>query len=99
MENKKSKNIDIIKIILIIVGGVLLISGLLYSVTSRVFSFSSIEEYVGGDAYNAIIESSIRGGEIAGAMICKTLYICTGVITMALGLLKNKSNNLSNDEN
>lgn len=36
------------------------------------------KEYVGGDAYNYIIEASIRGGEIAGAMVTKAIYIVFG---------------------
>lgn len=84
----------IIVMILIMTGGlVLLIIGLTYKIPSRSFNFYGIKEYVGGDAYNAIIESSIRGGEISGAMVTKALYICTGIITISLsavGLKKKK---------
>lgn len=90
MENKEKKKIDIIMIILLIIGAILLIVGLSYNIPSREFSFYGIKEYVGGDAYNGIIESSIRGGEIAGATIAKAIYICSGIITMSLGCLRIK---------
>lgn len=81
------KGINILMLIVMIVGIVLLIIGLSYEIPSRTFSFYGIEKYVGGDAYNAIIESSIRGGEISGAMISKAVYICSGIITMSIGAL------------
>lgn len=84
----QKKTDDTIKIVLIIVGIILIMYGFLYEIPSRIFSFDEIVKYVGGDAYNAIIESSIRGGEIAGAMITKTLCVCTGLIITALGCLK-----------
>lgn len=80
-----SKNIIMmIATIVIIAGLILLIVGIKYDVPNRKFTFRTLEEYVGGDAYNAMIEASIRGGEIAAA---KTIYICSGTITMAIGLL------------
>ena len=83
-----SKNIiTMIAIIVIIAGLILLIVGIKYDVPNRKFSFRTLEEYVGGDAYNAMIEASIRGGEIAAAKTSKTIYICSGIITMAIGLL------------
>lgn len=85
VETKKS--INVLMLIVMIVGAILLIVGLSYSVPSRVFSFYDLKEYVGGDAYNAIIESSLRGGEISGAMISKAVYICGGIITMSIGAL------------
>ena len=85
VETKKS--INVLMLIVMIVGAILLIVGLSYSVPSRVFSFYDLKEYVGGDAYNVIIESSLRGGEISGAMISKAVYICGGIITMSIGAL------------
>lgn len=94
MEQEKSKkSLDIIMIIILIIGAILLIKGLSYEIPSREFSFYGIKEYVGGDAYNGIIESSIRGGEISGATSAKAIYICSGIITMALGLLRVKPKN------
>ena len=74
-------------IIVMVVGAIFILLGLLSDIPSRTFSFYTIEKYVGGDAYNAIIESSIRGGEIAAAIITRTMLVCTGVITMAIGAL------------
>lgn len=83
-----SKNIIMaIATIVVIAGLILLIVGIKYDVPNRKFSFRTLEEYVGGDAYNAMIEASIRGGEIAAAKTSKTIYICCGIITMAIGLL------------
>lgn len=81
------KVIMTIATIVIIAGLILLIVGIKYDVPNRKFSFRTLEEYVGGDAYNAMIEASIRGGEIAAAKTSKTIYICSGTITMAIGLL------------
>ncbi len=47
--------------------------------------------YVGGDAYNYIIESSIVGGEIAGGKTSKTICftnVAIGLLITSLGLLK-----------
>ena len=81
------KVIMTIATIVIIAGLILLIVGIKYDVPNRKFSFRTLEEYVGGDAYNAMIEASIRGGEIAAAKTSETIYICSGTITMAIGLL------------
>ena len=43
-------------------------------------------EYVGGDAYNYIIEASLRGGEIAGAKTAKAIYFTAAGILFALSL-------------
>ncbi|MBR2571700.1 MAG: hypothetical protein IKE30_06175, partial [Clostridia bacterium] len=43
-------------------------------------------EYVGGDAYNFIIEASLRGGEIAGAYASKALYLGFSGILFVLSL-------------
>lgn len=49
--------------------------------------YSVIEEYVGGDAYNYIIGASLVGGEIAGAMAQKAVFISFGLLIFVLGLL------------
>lgn len=44
----------------------------------------SVPDYVGGDAYNYIIEASLRGGEISGAMVTKTIcFAVSGVFLLA----------------
>lgn len=93
------KNIIFVAAIVVIAGLVLLIVGLNYDIPSKKFYFSSIEEYVGGDAYNAMIEASLRGGEIAAAKISKTMYICGGIITMAIGILIEVSGTAKKEEN
>ena len=80
----------IINLIVVIIGLILLIKGLTYEVPSREFSFYTIKEYVGGDAYNAIIESSIRGGEISGSIVAKAIYTCSGIFIMISSILKVK---------
>lgn len=49
--------------------------------------YSSIEEYVGGDAYNYIIGASLVGGKIAGAKAQKAIFISAGLLIVALGAL------------
>jgi len=55
-------------------------------------------EYVGGDAYNFIIEAGIRGGEISGATtsraiyasaatIARSVYISAGMLSIAIGAI------------
>ena len=89
----KNKTNDAIMKLLIVGGIILVIIGIAQEIPSRELSFSTLNEYVGGDAYNAIIEASIKGGEIAGAMITKALYICSGFIITALGCSKIRNNN------
>ena len=91
------RNIMFVASIVIIAGLILFIVGLNYEIPNRKFYFSSIEEYVGGDAYNAMIEASIRGGEIAAAKTSKTIY--SGIITMAIGILIKVSGTAKKEEN
>lgn len=49
--------------------------------------YSSIEEYVGGDAYNYIIGASLIGGEIAGAKAQKAIFISVGALITCIGIL------------
>lgn len=75
----------IIGLIIVIVGVVLLSHDA--NIPSDTFYFSSVKSYVGGDAYNAMIEASIRGGKIAGAMAESSIYKVAGIITMCLGAI------------
>lgn len=75
----------IVGIIIIIAGFILLLHNT--NIPSDIFYFSSIKTYVGGDAYNAMIEASIRGGKIAGAMAESAIYKVSGIITMCLGAI------------
>ena len=49
--------------------------------------YSSIEEYVGGDAYNYIIGASLIGGEIAGMIAAKTICITVGILIVCIGTI------------
>ena len=51
-------------------------------------------EYVGGDAYNFMIEASLRGGEISGAKAARAIYFATAGILLVLSI-----SFLSKDEN
>lgn len=58
--------------------------------------FSSIDEYVGGDAYNYEIGASLVAGKMAGAIVSKTIFVVSGAICVCFGitmniLLKNKN--------
>lgn len=75
-------------IICLAIGIVLLIAGLRVSVPSDYISSYSMKEYVGGDAYNFIIEASLRGGRIAGALITKCVYIAVGLLISCMAAMK-----------
>ena len=91
MKNIETKKRDVVTIILFAVGAILILMALSIEIPSNEFSFVDIKEYVGGDAYNAMIEASIRSGEIAGARISKAVYMCSGIIVMAISSLRSKN--------
>ena len=86
--NNIFNNLDVISIILIVVGIILLIAGIATKIPDKEFSFYTITKYVGGDAYNAIIESSLRGG-----IITKAVYVTGGLIISAIGINRIKISN------
>lgn len=49
--------------------------------------YSSIDEYVGGDAYNFIIGASLISGQVSGAMTQKAIYVTGGVMLICAGLM------------
>lgn len=59
--------------------------------------YSSIDEYVGGDAYNYIIGASLVAGKTAGAMASKSIFIVGGAICVCFGLtlMKQQKNTLN----
>lgn len=62
--------------------------------------YSSIDEYVGGDAYNYIIGATLVAGKIAGIMTTKAIFIVGGAICICFGLtlmFMNKKETLVND--
>lgn len=48
-------------------------------------SYSAIDEYVGGDAYNYIIGATLVAAKITGAMTARAIFIVGGLICFALG--------------
>lgn len=48
--------------------------------------YSSIDEYVGGDAYNFIIGASLVGGKIAGTIAAKAVAMVGGAICICFGV-------------
>lgn len=97
MEQRNKNLTETITKLLIIGGLILIFIGLIYNIPSREIVNSSLKEYYKGDAYNGIVEASIRSGEISSAIISKTIYICSGLIIMSLGLFKIKSVGIDKD--
>lgn len=50
------------------------------------YGANRMTEYVGGDAYNYIIEASLRGGEIAGAYITRAIYFAVAALLVVISL-------------
>lgn len=48
--------------------------------------YSSIDEYVGGDAYNYIIGASLVAGKMSGAITAKAVFIAGGAVCLCLGV-------------
>ena len=69
--------------------------------------YSTIDEYVGGDAYNYIIGASLVAGKTAGAMASKAICFVGGAVCCGLSLTikalgkedTSEDNNAANDEN
>lgn len=59
--------------------------------------YTTIDEYVGGDAYNYIIGASLVAGKISGTMTTKAVFIVGGTLCLCLGttlaLLTKRENN------
>ena len=85
---KKTVLSNIIPVGCLVVGIIMFVVGLGISIPSDYISSYSMVEYVGGDAYNFIIEACLRGGEIAAAQICKCIYIVGGLIISCISALK-----------
>ncbi len=84
-DNTQSKSLlKRISTIVVILGILFFTIGIFYQVPDREIPYD-YEEYVGGDAYNMIIEASIRGGEIAGTKTSKTIYTIFGVSLISIG--------------
>lgn len=48
--------------------------------------YSSIDEYVGGDAYNYIIGATLVAGKITGAMATQAIYMVGGMLCLCFGI-------------
>ncbi len=48
--------------------------------------YSSIDEYVGGDAYNFIIGASLVAGRVSGAMTVKGIFVVGGLLCLCFGM-------------
>ncbi len=73
----------------IILSAVFLVLGFISSTPDKYiksYGDNKMYEYVGGDAYNYIIEASLRGGEIAGAKTAKATYFSVAGILFVLSL-------------
>lgn len=51
------------------------------------WGYKAMHEYVGGDAYNYIIEASLRGGEISGAYTQRAIYYAAAAVLGLISLL------------
>ena len=85
---KKTVLSNIIPVACLAIGIILLIVGMGMHIPSDYISSYSMIEYVGGDAYNFIIEACLRGGHIAGAQITKGVYIAIGLLIACVSVLK-----------
>lgn len=73
----------------IILAAILLVLGFVSKTPDKYiksYGDDKMYEYVGGDAYNYIIEASLRGGEIAGAKTAKAIYFAAAGILFVLSL-------------
>ena len=92
----KTKKIDLKRTVLsnvipvacLAIGITLIIVGTGIRVPSDYISSYTMTEYVGGDAYNFIIESGIRGGQIAGAQITTGIYTAVGLLIACVSAMK-----------
>ena len=48
--------------------------------------YSSIDEYVGGDAYNYIIGATLVAGKISGIITAKAVFLVGGIFCLCLGI-------------
>ena len=72
--------------VILLIGIVFMIVGFSVKVPDRYINSWRMEEYVGGDAYNFIIEANLRGNEISAAENRKTVFISTGALMICVGL-------------
>ena len=86
-----------ISLIVMAAGAILLLIGLCLTVPSdqlttleslaKYDSYSYVESYINGDAYNYIIAGSLIGGRIAGTLALKGGLISVGTLIVCIGLI------------
>jgi len=76
-----------IAVIGLLLGIGFVIIGFTVEIPSRQINTYSVEQYVGGDAYNYQIEASILGGEIAGANTSRATYFSVGALISLISSL------------
>lgn len=91
------KNVKAVTAIIMGIGIILLLIGLFlktpgtklttYSRLDGQENYSSIDEYVGGDAYNYIIGANLVGARITGVMVQKAIFIVSGIMLCCGGLV------------
>lgn len=86
MKNKKMIAMVGVLLALVLAGTGLFLSVPEKKISSYSLSKNGYVEYVGGDAYNYIIEASLRGGEISGTLAMKGALIAGGAILLFLSL-------------
>ena len=77
------KIVGVVGIVLAVVFVVLAVNT---EIPSKYISSYSMKEYVGGDAYNFIIEAGLRGGEIAGAYATRAIYFGVAALLAVISL-------------
>lgn len=87
LDDKTRGKLRILSVVGIIVASIIILVGVFFPVKKKHISYYSYssdgyEEYVGGDAYNYIIEASLRGGQIAGQIAMKSVFIVGGAILL-----------------
>lgn len=85
---KKTIMSNLVAVICLGIGLTLFFVGVVWPTTSRYINSYAMTEYVGGDAYNFIIEACLRGGRIAGEMICKGILIAVGLLIGCISAMK-----------
>ena len=87
---KKTLLSNIIPVLFLVIGLLMFVDGMDLGVPSDYIYPFDVTEYVGGDAYNYIIEASLRGGRIAAAEISKCINVSIGLLIACVSALRLK---------
>jgi ribosomal protein L37E len=82
---KNNNSLKTFAIIGMIIGLIFIIMS--FTITVPAADARDYTRYVGGDAYNFIIEAALRGGEISGARTAKAIYLTGGAIIFCGSLI------------